>query len=58
MTMPARLLSPEGEAWTLRNRLLMEAFDQRESGQYFARTREIEQAYADLSPAEFMAKFS
>jgi hypothetical protein len=55
--MPARLLSPEGEAWTLRNRLLMDAFNDRDNGLMFTRTREVEEAYAKLSPVKFMEKF-
>lgn len=55
--MPATLLSPEGEAWLLRGRLLMDAFNQRENGQMFARTREIEDAYDKLTPAKFMEQF-
>jgi len=55
--MPDRLLSPEGEAWLLRGRLLMDAFHARDNGQYFARTREIEAYYAALSPEKFMETF-
>lgn len=58
MTMPARLLSPEGEAWLLRGRLLMDAFNARDNGDYFRRSAEIEDAYAKLSPAKFMEKFA
>jgi hypothetical protein len=58
VTMPARLLSPEGEAWMLRCRLLKEAFDNRDNGHFFARNAEIEEAYAKLSPAKFMEKFA
>lgn len=56
--MPARLLSPEGEAWMLRCRLLKQAFDEREDGHYFRRCSEIEDAYAELSPAKFMEQFA
>lgn len=56
IVMPARLLSPEGEAWMLRCRLLMDAFNNRANGQMFARTREIEDAYAKLSPAAFIER--
>lgn len=55
--MPATLLSPEGEAWLLRGRLLMGAFNDRENGRMFARTREVEDAYGKLSPAKFMERF-
>lgn len=58
MTMPARLLSPEGEAWLLRSKLLKQAFDDRENGHYFARSCEVEDAYHAMSPAEFMEKFA
>lgn len=56
--MPARLLSPEGEAWLLRGRLLMDAFNERDNGQMFARTSQIEDAYKKLSPVKFMEKFA
>lgn len=56
--MPARLLSPEGEAWMLRCRLLKQAFDDRDNGKFFARNGEIEDAYAKLPPAKFMEKFA
>lgn len=55
--MPASLLGDEGQAWLLRCRLMAEAFNQRDSGNYFKRTREIEDAYATLSPVDFMEKF-
>jgi hypothetical protein len=58
VAMPDRLLSPEGEAWMLRCRLLKQAFDERENGHYFRRSGEIEDAYASLSPAEFMERFN
>jgi hypothetical protein len=58
VAMPARLLSPEGEAWMLRAKLLKDAFDQRENGQMFVRTVEVEQAYLAMEPAEFMEKFA
>ena len=54
--MPARLMSPEGEAWMLRARLLQQAFEDRSNGMMFARTREIEDAYAKLSPVEFVGQ--
>lgn len=56
--MPARLLSPEGEAWMLRCKLLKQAFDDRDNGHYFRRTGEIEDAFAKLTPAKFMEKFA
>ena len=56
--MPARLLSPEGEAWMLRCKLLKQAFDDRDNGHYFTRSCEIDDAFRDLSPAEFMEKFA
>jgi hypothetical protein len=58
VAMPDRLLSPEGEAWMLRCRLLKQAFDERDNGHYFRRSGEIEDAYASLSPAEFMERFN
>lgn len=57
-TMPARLCSPEGEAWLLRCKLLKQAFDERNNGKFFARNGEIEDAYASLSPADFMERFA
>jgi hypothetical protein len=56
--MPARLLSPEGEAWMLRCKLLKQAFDDRDNGRYFRRCGEIEEAYADLSPKEFVEQWA
>lgn len=56
--MPATLLSPEGEAWMLRCRLLKQAFDDRDNGHFFARNGEIEEAYAKLSPVKFMERFA
>lgn len=56
--MPATLLSPEGEAWLLRARLLKQAFDDRGNGLMFVRTVEVEQAYLSLSPAKFMEQFA
>lgn len=56
--MPDRLLSPEGAAWMLRGKLLMDAFNDRENGLMFARTAEIEDAYNRLSPAKFMEKYA
>ena len=58
VAMPARLLSDEGQAWMLRCRLLKEAFDNRDNGKFFARNGEIEDAYAKLSPADFMEQFA
>lgn len=58
MTMPATLLSPEGEAWLLRAKLLKQAFDDREDGHYFRRCAEVEDAYGKLSPVKFMEKFA
>lgn len=58
MTMPATLLSPEGEAWLLRCKLLKQAFDDRANGRYFARSCEVEDAYRAMSPVEFMEKFT
>ena len=58
VAMPDRLLSPEGEAWMLRCRLLKQAFDDRDNGQMFSRTVEVEQAYLALSPVEFMERFN
>lgn len=56
--MPSTLLSAEGEAWLLRARLLKQAFDDRENGQMFVRTVEVEQAYLSLSPADFMERYA
>lgn len=56
--MPARLLSPEGDAWMLRCRLLKQAFDDRNNGHYFSRASEIEDAYRALSPDRFMEQFA
>lgn len=55
--MPDTLLSPEGEAWLLRARLLKQAFDDRSNGLMFVRTVEVEQAYLSLSPTDFVEKF-
>jgi len=56
--MPARLISPEGDAWMLRCRLLKQAFDDRDNGHYFTRCGEIEDAYRDLSPDKFTEQFA
>jgi hypothetical protein len=56
-TMPASLLSAEGEAWLLRGKLLMDAFNNRDNGHYFRRAGEIEDAYRALSPDKFMEQF-
>lgn len=58
VAMPARLLSPEGEAWMLRCKLLKQAFDDRDNGQYFRRCGEIDDAFEKLSPAKFTEKFA
>ena len=55
--MPTRLLSPEGEAWMLRGKLLKQAFDERDNGHYFRRCGEVEDAYAKLPPVKFMERF-
>ena len=55
--MPARLLTPEGDAWLLRAKLLYDAFHERADGNYFARKADIEDAYAQLSPTDFCAQY-
>lgn len=58
MTMPALLCSPEGEAWLLRCKLLKQAFDDRDNGNYFTRSTEVQEAYDKLSPADFVEQFA
>ena len=55
--MPNLLCSPAGEKWLLLAKLKMDAFRERENGLMFARTREVEEAYAKLSPADFVERF-
>lgn len=56
--MPDMLCSIEGEAWLLRCKLLRQAFDQRDSGHYFRRSCEVEDAYRELSPAQFVERYA
>ena len=56
--MPASLLSDEGTAWLLRCKLLKQAFDERDNGNYFCRSTEVQEAYESLSPADFVERFA